>query len=202
MSLDESGIMYAGTQSNDDDKKLWVTFSYEPRLDKRATLEAGEGLNKYRDVEYITIRIPGDKTLAIHRPISPSDKMRFPLQYAAFRNSSTGEQILGFPLSAWPGCKPSQVRELEYFNVRTVEQLASMPDGVGGANLMGIHALRMAAKQFVDARKSEAPVIAMQEALKLRDSQIEALTVGLAQQTETVNRLLAALPSEKQPKGK
>lgn len=201
MSLDPSGIMYAGEQAHDDDKRLFVTFSLESRLDKRATSEANDGMNKYRDVEFITIHIPGDKTVSIHRPVVQSDKMRFPLQYAAFRNSTTGDQIVGTPLTLWPGCKPSQLKELEYFNVRTVEQLAAMPDGAGGSNMMGIQALKAAAKTFIAARKEEAPIIKMQAELKQRDDQIAALADQVAQQTALVNRLLAASGAEAQPVG-
>jgi hypothetical protein len=189
--LDASGIMYAGEQSHKDDAKLFVTFSLESRLDKRATQEANDGMNKYRDVEFITIRVPGDKTLSIHRPVVHSDKMRFPLQYAAFKNSVTGDQVIGTPLALWPGCKPSQAQELAYFNVRTVEQLAAMPDGVGGASMMGVQALRLAARQFVAARKEEAPLLKVQAELKQRDDQIAALTDQVAQQTALVNKLIA-----------
>jgi hypothetical protein len=198
--FDASGIMYAGEQSHKDDNRLFVTFSLESRLDKRATAEAGDGMNKYRDVEFVTIRIPGDKTVSIHRPVAPSDKQRFPLQYAAFKNSVTGDQVIGTPLALWPGCKPSQAQELAYFNVRTVEQLAAMPDGVGGASMMGVQALRLAARQFVAARKSEAPILKMQEELKVRDNQIATLTEQVTQQSELVNKLIANLGSA-QPLG-
>lgn len=193
--FNESGIMYAGTQATDDDKRLFVQFTMESRLDKRASQEAG--VNKYRDVEFVTIRIPGDKTVSIHRPVSPSDKQRFPLQYAAFKNSVTGEQIVGTPLSLWPGIKPSQVKELEYFNIRTVEQLAAMPDSGGGSGMMGIQAIKQSAKQFIEARKSEAPILKMQEELATRDSQIAALHDTIQKQGETLDKLLANLAGGK-----
>ncbi len=193
MSLDEAGIMYSGTQSTEDDKRLLARFSIEPRLDRKATTEAADGINRYRNVEFITIHVPGDKTLSVHRPVQPSDKQRFPLQYAAFKNSVTGEQLIGLPLSAWPVCKPSQAKELEFFNVRTVEQLAAMPDGVKAAQMMGIQALRNAARAFVEQRKQEAPLVKVQAELAQRDQQIASLTATVEEQTRRFDALMARL---------
>ncbi len=190
MSLSDNEFLYAGTQPTDDDKKLFVTFSFEPRLDRKATEEAGS--NKYRDVEFVTIRIPGDKTLSIHRPVTPSDKQRFPLQYAAFKNKA-GEQIVGTPLNLWPGCKPSQVRELEYFNVRTVEQLAAMPDGAQGASMMGVQALRNAARAYVSLAKDRAPLLQVQKELAERDATIAAQAAAIEAQGKKLDAILASM---------
>lgn len=185
-----SGIMYAGEQSHEDDKRLFVTFSYEQRLDRKASDEAGR--NIYKDVEYITARIPGDKTTSIHRPVMASDKIRFPLQYAAFKNSS-GEQIVGTPLSLWPGIRPSQAKELEYFNVRTVEQLAAMPDGNAAASMMGVSALRRSAQEYVKAAKEAAPLLKVQKELEERDNTISALKDQIEKQGDVLSRLAARL---------
>lgn len=191
--FDESGIMYPGTQSSDDDKRLFVTFSYEPRLDKRATQE--EGVNRYKNVEFITIRIPGDKTVSIHRPVTPSDKIRFPLQYAAFKNA-VGEAIVGTPLTTLLGVTPARVKELEFFNIRTVEQLAAMPDGVGGAQMMGIQSLRQAARTYVAAQKEQAPLLKVQAELTERDNQIAALQDALQRQGAVLEKVLSKLGAE------
>lgn len=190
MSLSDSDFMYAGEQPADDDKRLFVRFTLEARLDRNASVEAGE--NKYKDVEFITIYIPGDKTLSVHRPVQPSDKQRFPLQYAAFRNTK-GEALIGTPLSVWPAITPSQIRELEYFNVRTVEQLAALADGTAGAQMMGVNALRNAARAFIAARKEAEPLARLQEELQQRDYKIEALT-------DQVGKLMQRLDDERTDK--
>jgi hypothetical protein len=184
-----SDFLMAGTQPHEDDKRLFVSFSFEPRLDRASTDK--EGRNMYRDVEFVTIRIPGDKTVSIHRPVTPSDKQRFPLQYAAFKNNR-GEQIVGTPLNLWPGIRPSQIKELEYFNVRTVEQLASMPDSNVG-QLMGVQALKRAAQQYISAAKDAAPLMEVQKELKERDSTIAALQSQIKQQGEQLDKILANL---------
>lgn len=200
--FDNNGIMYAGTQATDDDKRLFVQFSVESRLDKKATAESNDGLNKYRNVEFITIRIPGDKTVSIHRPVVPSDKVRFALQYAAFKNSTTGEQIVGTPLALWPGCSPSQAQELQYFNVRTVEQLAAMPDGAGAANMMGVQALKQAARSFLQHARENAPIVKMQAELAQRDNVIAAQAAQLKDQGDKLDAILARLASDDEGKSK
>jgi hypothetical protein len=196
--FDEGQIMYAGAQPHEADARLFVVFSQEARLDQAAS--TAEGRNIYRDVEFVTIRIPGDKTTSVHRPVRPSDKQRFPHQYAAFKNK-IGEQVVGTPLSMWPGVTPSRAKELEYFNVRTVEQLAAMSDGVGGAQMMGIQALRAQAKQFVEHAKEQAPILKFQSELAERDATIAALSSQLAEQGKALDRILANLGKE-EPEGK
>jgi len=175
----------AGTQPHDEDKRLMVTFSHEARLDKTASVEAGR--NMYRNVEYVTIRIPGDKTLSVHRPVNASDKHRFPMQYQSFKNLA-GEVITGTPLTTWPMITPAQLKELEYFNVRTVEQLAAMAD-TGAAQMMGIQKLRRAAQQYISAAKEAAPLLKVQAELESRDNEIAALKDMLMKQGEAIAKL-------------
>ena len=193
--FDSSEIMYAGTQASEDDKRLFVVFSLVGRIDNAAS--TAEGRNIYRDVEFVTIRVPGDKTMSVHRPVRPSDKQRFPLQYAAFKNKQ-GEIVIGTPLTLWPGIRPAQIKELEYFNIRTVEQLAAMADGVGGAQMMGITALRHAARTFVSAAKEQAPLLAVQKELEARDNTITALQAQMQEQGAVLAKLLANLGSQKE----
>lgn len=184
-------FVVAGTQPNVGDNRLMVLFTLEPRLDKTATVDAGR--NVYKDIEFVTIKIPGDKTLAIHRPVVHSDKMRFPLQYGAFKNAR-GEQIVGTPLHLWPGVSPARAKELEQFNIRTVEQLASMPDS-GSGNMMGIMALKQAAKQYVSYAKEQAPLLAVQRELKERDALLASQAETIKEQGEKLDRILANLAS-------
>lgn len=186
MSLSTDEFLMAGTPATEDDKRLFVVFSYEPRVDHAASEK--EGRNVYRDVEFVTIRIPGDKTLSVHRPVMASDKQRFPQQYAAFRSKSH-EDVVGTPLNLWPGIRPAQVKELEYFNVHTVEQLASMPDS-GSGQMMGVQALKRAARDYIENAKSQAPLLKVQQELETRDAQIAALQQALAEQGALISKLV------------
>src|SRR5690606_9295016 len=108
-----------------EDDKLAVAFFFSPVQDDEAT--AREGRPIFKDAEFIKILIPGDKTNVVVRQASQSDKDRFAQQYARFKNNQQ-EVLEGTPLEAWPLVTRSQVEELKYFGVRTVEQLAGMAD--------------------------------------------------------------------------
>lgn len=181
-----------GTQPNDGDRRLMVTFTLQARLDKAKSVE--EGHNVYRDVEFITINVPGDRLSVVNRPVQPSDKLRFPQQYAIFKNAR-GEQIVGTPLSLWPGINPARVKELEYFNVRTVEQLATLADS-GAGQMMGIQALKQAAKQFVEHSKSQAPLLKVQAELKERDDRLAAQDLVIKEQGEKLDKIIAGLAAQ------
>ena len=69
--------------------------------------------------------VPGDKCSIVDRPASAEDKARFPKHYAAFQGNNE-DLVQGTPLETWPQLTRSQVEEMRYFHVRTVEQLAGM----------------------------------------------------------------------------
>jgi hypothetical protein len=166
------------------DARLVVRFSMQPRLDSARSAE--EGRECYREVEFVTILIPGDKTLTVNRPVMASDKQRFPQQYAAFKNKQ-GEAIIGTPLSAWGMVNEGQRRELEYFNIRTVEQLAEVSDGFAG-NMMGVHALKAQAQRYMATTKEAAPTIKLMKELEQRDNSISALKDQIEKLAAQVNK--------------
>lgn len=178
--------------AHDDDKKLVVRFSFQPRIDSKRSLE--EGRDCYRDVEFVTIRIPGDKTLVVNRPVMPSDKQRFPLQYAAFI-AKKDEQLVGTPLALWPHVTESQRMELDYFNVRTVEQLAGMADG-NSNGVLGIQALKRSAQNWLDAQKEAAPAAKLAAELAQRDDTIAALKDQLEKLSAKVDAQSGAPPKK------
>ena len=166
------------------DRRLVVRFSLQPRIDSKRTEE--EGHECYREVEFVTILIPGDKTLTVNRPVMASDRNRFPQQYAAFKNKK-GEALIGTPLSAWALVNDGQRRELEYFNIRTVEQLADVSDGFAG-NMMGVHALKAQAQRYMAASKEAAPTIKLMKELEQRDNSIAALKDQIEKLAAQVNK--------------
>ncbi len=70
-------------QQSAEDKALLVKFFVKPRQDNAKTIEEGRPI--FKDVEYIDIRIPGDRTGGVCRPASFQDKQRFAPNYAAFK---------------------------------------------------------------------------------------------------------------------
>lgn len=153
------------------DRSLSVRFSMQSRIDQTATEKEGRPIHK--DVEFVTILIPGDKTLTINRPVRKSDMARFPTQYASFK-AARGAVVTGTPLSGWPLITESQRRELEYFNIVTVEQLADVNDSFAGT-MMGVHQLKQAAQRYISAAKERVPALQLTKELAERDTQIKAL---------------------------
>jgi hypothetical protein len=93
---------------------------------------------------------PGEKLSIIQRPIdgaNPPDSVRFPKHYELFKQGQK-EQEVGTPLKVAPFLTESQVEELAYFKIRTIEQLANMSDSVM-QNFMGAREYQQKAQQFL-----------------------------------------------------
>lgn len=108
------------------DSSLSVWFFYHPVLLEKASEEAG--IPKYTDVEMIGFMIPGDRNSVIHRKVKDEDKIRFKEKYERFKQTAESK-IEGTPLNQFHFISAAQIKELEYFNIYTAEQLVSIPDG-------------------------------------------------------------------------
>ncbi|MAS09920.1 hypothetical protein [Salinisphaera sp.] len=86
-----------------------------------------EGRPIYVDKPYVKILIPGQKNSVPDRPVRPDDKHRWPQQWSRFEQSR--EQVQGTPIEEWPYLGQARVAELRALNIRTVEQIAELPDG-------------------------------------------------------------------------
>lgn len=179
-------------EAHDADRSLVVRFHMGTKLDREATDREGRPI--YKDREYVTILVPGDKLNAVNRPTMPSDRARFPRQYAAFKNSQ-GEAVVGTPLVGWPQVNEAQRKELEYFNIRTVEQLANVADGFA-SNMMGVQALKQAAQKFIAQSKDSAVVNKLNAELAQRD----VLLATMQEQMAALAEKLQALEADKAPK--
>jgi hypothetical protein len=170
------------------DETLLVRFFTKPRPDNAAT--AKEGRPIFYDCEYIEIRVPGSKD-AVARPARQRDIDRFPRHYQAFKNRVEVPEE-GTPLSEWPMISRSQVEELSFFNVKTVEQLVAMSDQ-NSTQFMGIQKLKQTAKDWLEETQGENAKIKKLEAdLAERDEQIAALA-------ERLEKLEAKPAPEKAP---
>lgn len=158
----------AGTQLTQDAKDTArARFHMQARKDEKASSAAGRPI--FTDVEYVEIHVPGDKLNIIHRPARPKDKKRFAGAYRAFK-AGQEQGVAGTPLAEWPQVTRSQVEELKYHGVHTVEQLAAVTDG-NVQNIGPILALRAKAQAYLEAARVGAPSAALAE----RDARIAAL---------------------------
>lgn len=177
------------------DGKLFVRFYMGSKIDKPASVEAGRTM--FTNVPYVEIIAPGGKGNIVDRPATPEDKQRFADHFARFEKNA--EAVLqGTPLALWPQVGPAEVKELEYFNVYTVEQLAGMSD-TAAQNFMGGNDLKAKAQKFIDATAQDAPLNELQTRLerttqenKVLKGQMNTMAAQMAALAEKVDGIQAA----------
>lgn len=151
-------------------------FSVQPIKMEHASQQAGRPV--FEDQEFVTTLIPGDRNASPHERVTDTHRERWPEEYAAFK-AGQEPPLSGTPLTEWPTSKmtPSKVQELAYFNIRTVEDLASVTDAALQKMGMGSYELRATAQKFLEvATKGVAPLERMMtENMNLR-AEVERLT--------------------------
>jgi hypothetical protein len=163
----EDGKQYA------DDKNLLVRFEVRPIKNEFKSTKEGRAI--FEDCEYISIITPGSRDIYT-TPIDEQYKARFQERYDKWKKTHQDSNPAGTILSEVPWITRSLAAELNYCNVFTIEQLASMSDtDAMRMGLMGHNDLRARAKRFVDAAKGEAPMLQMEAELRARDSTILTL---------------------------
>lgn len=195
MSLSEAS--YSDTQrameGRSADDRLMIKFEIFPHPNEIKSLEAGHPV--YDDREYITIIVPGDKTSVVHRPVWAQDRTRFARQYAQFKQGEE-QTVVGLPLKLWGGIKLGQAKEFEYFNVKTVEQLAEMSDG-NGISIHGFQGLKQRARDYLAQAKEQQPLLQMRADMEKKDTEVAALTQQLSDLSSQVSQIMKLVPKHK-----
>jgi hypothetical protein len=95
---------------------------------------------------------------------------------AAYKAYKEGEEppVSGTPIRSWPQLDPSMVKTLISLNVRTVEDLATLPDE--GLNRIGMHARKLQAQAlaWLEAANSAGKIAERLAALEARDKDRDA----------------------------
>lgn len=170
------------------DEALMVKFHMEPVLDEAATLAAG-GEPKWKNVEYLKIDAPGDRTQSFVGPVTDLHRTRFASRYEKWKRGQEGV-VDGTPLTTWPGITPADVNMLAQAGVHSVEALASISDSHIGKVGRAV-ALRDKARRYLDTVRTTAPVEALEAKLQEERAKVTALS-------EKVDRLLAALETRQE----
>jgi hypothetical protein len=162
---------------------LFAQFYMHPKQNAVMTLEKGRPI--YDETEYIRIIVPGDKASVVERPVRMgnhpnSDNVKFAQEYTAFKTNKE-QHVTGTPLKQWPPISRSQALEMEYFNVRTVEQLAELSD-VHTQKFAGLVSLRELARRFMQHANAMAPLSQMQAALDESTNAINTLNTQVQAQ--------------------
>jgi hypothetical protein len=163
----ENGQQYA------DDDKLPVKFEVRAVKHEFKSQEAGRPV--FYDQEFISIIIPGSREVSTFM-MDDTYRRRFAKAYERWKAAEGDQQkIDGTLLSELTWMSKSQIAELNYSNVYTVEQLANLPD-VLARGFMGAQQLKDRAKRYLEAAAGEAPMLKMQAELEQRDQKIASLT--------------------------
>ena len=188
MALEVLDYDYTIHTTNKGDEALLVKFYMDLLQDMEASKKEGRPI--YKEVEWIDIRIPGNKDNVVIRPVRPNDKTRFPRHYQLFQSRMAGakEELVGTPLSLWPVVTVAQIKEFEYFNIRTVEQLAAIPDSAA-SKFPGINQLKQKAEEYLALAAKKAPLSKMR-------NEIEELQATVEELKATNKALLARLTKE------
>lgn len=147
---------------------------------------AQEGRPIYDEKDFIRITTPGDTRTVVVELVNDLHKRQYPKTWEAYEKNMDEVQE-GTPISQWNQASISQARELAHFNVRTVEQLATVSDGNLQHMGPGFQALRERAKQYLTATKDDADSTKVEreneqlrEQNELLKEQVEALKASLA----------------------
>lgn len=111
----------------------------------------------YKDVPFVRIMVPGDKTNIIEQPVREHHKERFIRQWLYFQSKNDDGQVIGTKLDVWNKEKPDdfndhQMAELQILRFQTVEQVSTATDAQLQRIGMGAAGLRERAKAYLVRR--------------------------------------------------
>jgi len=149
---------------------VYAHFYLTTREDPVQSAAAGRPI--YVEKEYVKIISAGSANNIIDKPVSDHERNRFREQYAKFK-AGDKEQLTGTPLSEVPWITRSQVDELLYRKIRTLEQLAGMDDQY--CNAPGMYDLKRKAAAWLVKSKEAAPFTAMQAEMDALRAELDAL---------------------------
>jgi len=163
----------------------FVKFKWRTVRDETASLEAGRPVHK--KVEFVEVRFPGDKTFIYDQPATAEHKRKWRDAYKAFQEGNA-EAHQGQPLKEWVGIPEELAEDFIAVGCRTVEQLAALSDSQL-SNLGGrAREFQNKAREYLDAKKAEAPLAKMQEALSEERSKREFLEKKLQEMADALEK--------------
>lgn len=127
-------------------------FFMDSVQDELASAEQGRPI--FREIERVQILMPGNQFLAPVHNVNDEHRNRWSREYEAFRK---GIEIAvdGTPLEQWNMLNKAQVYELKGMHLRTVEDVARMPDAVVQQIPFG-QRIREAAAAYLDDAAASA----------------------------------------------
>lgn len=166
------------------EKKAFVQFETRAKEDRNASIAAGHYVA--RDVDFCVIT-PAGGNLVIDREVDEEIKSRYGAQYQAWKNGQA-EPETGTPIRHWPLVSPAQVETLLACNVRTVEELAELPEQGVQRLGMGGQALRQRAKSWLEAAAGAGVLAEKIHALEVENGRLSELVKDRAAALEKLDK--------------
>lgn len=170
------------------DAGVHARFYNMPVKDEAASAEAGRPM--FVDKEFVEIVAAGNANNIIKRKATSEDKNRFRRQYELFKQGNE-DQLVGTHLNEVPWLTRSQVEELAYMKIRTLEALASVDDAMC-AKVAGLYDLKKRASNHVQKAADAAPLEALHAENEDLKNKVAALTQVVEEQTQLLKDLKAA----------
>lgn len=167
------------------DKGVHARFYTNPVKDEAASAEAGRPI--YRDKEFIEIVAAGNANNIVKRKATDEDRQRFREQYARYKEGDL-EQVVGTPLVEVSWLTRSQVEELSYMRIRTLEALANLDDGAC-AKVAGLYDLKQRAQNHLQNAEGAAPLEAAHRKMQEMQSEMDAMKQTIQEQTDLLKKL-------------
>lgn len=176
----------------EQDAKLLVKFFLKTKED--STKSAEQGRPVFKELEYIDIKVPGNRGSGVKRPATFKDKQRFPRHYAAFKQRIELPQE-GTPLAEWPVISRSMAEELAFNGVKTVEHMADMSDTIA-SSFMGGQSFKAKAKDWLARAKKDVTESHLAAELEKRDKLIATMQAQLEKLTSEKPKRRRKAPEE------
>jgi len=163
-----------------------------------------DGVPMYKDVDYVTVRQAGgvdsvifeaDHWIKVIIPMEVSGG-RMPQPHAeyykkAYARFKEGQEIPveGTSIKVWPVATPAQIALLTSLNVRTVEELATLPDdGIRRIGMGGID-LKNKAKAWLAAANDKGKLTEEMAALQKKNGLLESNLQAMQEQIEELKKM-------------
>jgi hypothetical protein len=187
----------------DNERPPYVKFEVRP-VEDRAASETN-GFYSTKDVDFVVIQRPGDRDTVEKEALQWLKEMKekgrnglipptwYPAYDAAYKayKEDTELPLNGVPLKTWPVLAPSQINQLIGAGIRTVEDLANMPDGDLSRVIIGGISLKQKAVTWLESAKGLGTMV---EKLTAAQTQINDLANTVQAQAAEITKLRAQLP--------
>jgi len=188
----------------DNSRPPYVMFERRAVEDRAASLAAGHYVSK--DVDFAIITRPGSRDTLDKEAIVWLSEIRekgrmnaipstwFEAFNASYKAWKDGEEVPpnGTPIKGWPILSPSAQKDLIHAGIRTVEDLADMPDQELSVIGTGALSFKQKAKSWLAAAQDTGKLAEQMAALVVQITELTTLTRNQAAEIDK-------LRTEKQP---